>query len=107
MEGQLCYNFPSPNIPVSELIKEDWEQYLDETIFLLDIIKKLKALKFAETKNDKHLIKLIKYKMALERKEEDKKIKIEDFDNEINKIIEKCPEIIKVTWEQIFKELKI
>lgn len=107
MEGQLCYQFPNPDIPITEIINENLEQYLDETIFLLDIIKKLKALKFAEIKNDKKLIKIIKYKMTLEKKEEDKKIKIEDFDIEINKIIEKCPEIITISWNEIFNILGI
>ncbi len=105
MEGQLCYQFPSPNTPIPDIINENLEQYLDETIFLLDIIKKLKALKIAESVNNKELVKIIKNKMMLEKKEEDKKKKIEDFDIEINKIIEKCPKITKISWEEIFNIL--
>lgn len=107
MEGQLCYQFPNPDVLISNIINENLEEYLDDTIFLLDIIKKLKALKTAEDNNDKQLIKIIKNKMALEKKEEDKKIKIEDFDNEIKKITDKCPEIATISWDEIFKLLNI
>lgn len=107
MEGQLCYQFPQPNTKIQEITNENFEVYLDETIFLLDIIKKLKALKIAEDNNNKKFIKIIKYKLSLEKKEEDKKIKIEDFDKEINKIIEKCPEITQISWDEIFDILNV
>lgn len=106
MEGQLCYNFPAPEQQIADLIKENFDEYLDENIFKLDIIKKLKALKKAEEINNKRFIKIIKNKMSLEKKEENKEIKLDEMNKEIEKIRTKCPEVT-MSWNEIYNELRI
>jgi len=106
MEGQLCYNFPVPEEKIGALTKEEFSGYLDENIFKLDSIRKLKALKKAEEINDKRFIKIIKNKISLEKKEEERDIKLDEANKEIENIKMKCPEVI-MGWNNIYKELKI
>ncbi len=106
IEGQLCYNFPTPESSIVDLKEEDFGFYIDETIFELEYIKKLKAQKLAEGKKDKRLIKIIKNKIKLEKKKEEKIYQIDLYDNAINNIINKCPEI-EMSWQEIYKELKM
>ncbi len=106
MEGQLCYNFPVPEKKINLLFKEDFNSYLDNDIFSIDKIKKLKALKKAEDIKDKIFIRIIKNKLRLEKYEEDKIFHMENFDNKISLIEERCPDI-SMTWEKIYSKLKI
>lgn len=106
MEGQLCYNFPIPEQNVKDLIDQKFDEYLDENIFNLDRIKKLKALKKATEINDKRFIKIIKYKISLEKKEEERDIKLDEVNKEIENIITKCPDV-KMSWNDIYSELKV
>jgi len=94
MEGQLCYHFPVPEKNMGYLIKENLDEYLDENIFKLSKVKKLKALKKAEEINDKRFVVIIKNKIMLEKQQENREIKISDFDDKIRKIKEKYPEIV-------------
>lgn len=104
MEGQLCYNFPPPDRKIDNLLIETFEQYFDESIFSLDDIKKIKALKLAEDLGNKRLIKIIKNKISYEKKEKEKSIKINSINEQLEKIKEKNPEI-DLGWSVIYKEL--
>jgi hypothetical protein len=106
MEGQLCYNFPSPEKVISNIISENFEDYLDESIFSHIKIKKLKALKKAEDIEDKRFVRIIKNKIALEKKEENMKVAHDLFEIEVLNIKKKCPEI-DMEWDEIYKALKI
>lgn len=106
MEGQLCYNFPVPEDKLDNLMFENFNDYLDENIFKLDNIKKLRALRKAENNNNLFLTKIIKYKISLEKKEEDKEIKLEKAEEEIKKIKDKCPDV-SMSWEDIYQELDL
>lgn len=106
MEGQLCYHFPSPEDRIEYLIEQDFNEYLDDEIFNLDSIKKLKALKKAEDINDKRFIKIIKNKISIEKKKEDRDLHIDNMNISINKIEVKYPEV-NMSWDEIYNKLGI
>ncbi len=105
MEGQLCYNFPAPDKPLSDLKNEYFDHYLDNNIFNLDYIKKLKALNKAKISNNLRLKRIIKNKLSIERKLEDRDLNYEEETNKIKKIKEKIPEVETMSWNDIYKEL--
>lgn len=106
MEGQLCYNFPVPEQDIKDLTRENFNEYLDESIFKLDIIKKLQALKKAQDINNSRFIKIIKNKISLEKKEENRDIKLDEMNKEVENIKKRCPDV-SMSWDSIYKELKI
>lgn len=106
MEGQLCYNFPAPEEKINNLTHQDFNEYLNDNIFELDFIRKLKALKKAEDINNRRFIKIIKSKISLEKKIEDMEIKVDEINKEIEKIKEKCPSVV-ISWKEIYKELGV
>ena len=106
MEGQLCYNFSIPNIQLLNLENADFNDYIDNTLFDLLDVKKLKALHIAESINNQELIKLIKNKIKLDSIIEDKNFNIEVFNEKINNIKIKCKNI-DTSWEEIFTILHI
>jgi hypothetical protein len=106
MEGQLCYHFPSPEDKIEYLTKQDFNEYLDDKIFNLDSIKKLKALKKAEDINDKRFIKIIKNKISIEKKIEERDLHLDDMNIGINKIETKYPEV-NMSWDEIYTQLGV
>ena len=63
MEGQLCYDFPSPNNPLKNLLFLDFEPFLDLSIFENLQVKKFNLLKMAIEKGNKLIAKTIKNKL--------------------------------------------
>ena len=105
MEGQLCYDFPSPKKSFEEFLNEDLEVItkinLDEDLS----IKKLKLLKKAEILNDKQIKKIIKDKLRIEKIEEDLEFRKLTGENKIKEIIKKNKEVL-LTWDEIEKRIK-
>jgi hypothetical protein len=106
MEGQLCYNFPPPERNLAEIMELDFNEYLDESIFEIDMIKKLKALKKAEDTKNKRLINIIKNKIKIEKLEDTLELQTNTIYDQIENIQSKYPDII-TSWDDIYKELKI
>lgn len=107
MEGQLCYNFPIPEENLELLTQLNFKKYLDNKLFDIIEVKKIKALKIAEENNNKYLIDLIKNKIKLDKIKEEKNYNIELYDEKISKILLKNKELDKMTWNDIFNMLNI
>jgi hypothetical protein len=107
MEGQLCYNFPAPDKPIKDIIDINFDNYLDDSIFANEFIKKLKALNVAENNNNQRLKRIIKNKLSIEKKIEIRDINFNDINIQIDKIKNKCPEVDIMSWEDIYQELNI
>lgn len=106
MEGQLCYNFPAPDKQLNLLQNMKFDTYIDNSIFDILEVKKIKALKVATELNNKEYIKLITAKIKLDKIEEEKQFQIEQFDFQIQNIIEKYSNV-NVSWNTIFEKLNI
>lgn len=105
MEGQLCYDFPTPKKNFSEFIDEDLE-IISKINLNEDIsIKKLKLLKKAQSIENKELIRLIKNKLKIEKLIEDLDFHSLDINEKIKSIEEKIPEV-KMSWNDIEGLLK-
>lgn len=100
MEGQLCYDFPSPKIPLKKLSEINFEQFLDLSIFENAQIKKFTLLKLAIEKGNKTIAKTIKNKLTIERLETEKEMSNQSFEAEIAKIIAENSQVLK-PWEEI------
>lgn len=112
MEGQLCYDFPRPTIKISNLHNQDICQYADKNIFNFEIVKKyivLAKASLSQPKKGKATI-LKKYKTMINKKikleELDEKLIIsqQDFNNKIDNIRFKYPDVDK-SWDKIDKEI--
>lgn len=106
MEGQLCYNFPAPENEIGKLKEINFRNYLDNNIFEIDFVRKLKALKKAEDQNNENLIRTIKNKIKVEKLKENLDFQTNEIHEQILKIENKYPGI-KISWEEIFKQLGI
>jgi hypothetical protein len=102
MEGQLCYDFPSPNNPLSSLLNLNFDPFLDLSILENLQVKKFRLLKIALEKGNKKIAKTIKNKLILEELEEQKELDNQEYDRKIQKIIEKDIEVLK-PWQEIEK----
>jgi len=100
LEGQLCYDFPTPSTPLSGLLTLDFETFLDLSILEHLQVKKFRLLKIATEKNNKQMIKIIKDKIALDKLTEKKEIDIKNYDEKIQEIIAKNIMVLK-SWEEI------
>ncbi len=106
MEGQLCYHFPAPDKKLAELLTLDFNQYLDENIFKIEMVKKLKALKQAEDIENERLINIIKNKINTEKLTDNLKFQTKEIEKKINNIKSRYPEIEK-SWKDIYNEVGI
>jgi hypothetical protein len=112
MEGQLCYDFPRPTKSIENLKNEDISRYVNNDIFDFEIVKKYIVLAKASSNKPKKgkMAKLKKYvtiinkKIRVEELNEELIISQADFNNRINDIIVKYPEV-KKSWNEIDKEL--
>ena len=105
MEGQLCYDFPSPKKSFSDFVNEDLE-LISQINLNEDIsIKKLKLLKKAQDIENKKIIKLIKNKLKIEKLIEELDFFSNDIENKIKNIEDKVPDV-KMSWEEIEHLLK-
>ncbi len=100
MEGQLCYDFPSPKIPLRELSEINFEQFLDLSIFENTQIKKFTLLKLAIEKGNKIIATTIRNKLAIEQLETEKELNNQSFEAKIAKITAKNSHVLK-SWEEI------
>lgn len=100
MEGQLCYDFPSPKHPIEEIKNINFKNFLDLSIFENMEIKKFRLLKMSLEKNNKLVSKIIKDKIKLEKLQEEKDLSIKDFENKIGLIISKNNLVLK-SWIEI------
>lgn len=105
MEGQLCYDFPIPTKDFSQLISEDFGNYINEEMFDIDEVKRYKCLHIAEEIGNKGSIKKIKNKIALDEKISEFKFTEEEFKKQMNNIIAKSPDIESKTWDDILADL--
>lgn len=101
MEGQLCYDFPIPNKNFCLLKNENFESYINYSMFNIDDVKKYNALKRAEDKGDKAKIKEIKNKISLDNIKSEFNYLKANYEEKINKIISKSPNIDSKTWDEI------
>ena len=106
MEGQLCYNFPAPDKELKLLQTMKFNTYIDNSIFDILEVKKIKALKIATELNNKEYIKLITAKIKLDKIEEEKQFQIEQFDFQIQNIVEKYNNV-NISWNTIFENLNL
>lgn len=107
MEGQICYEFPLPQKQFSLLKNENFELYIDNSIFETEAVKKYKALKIATKINDKAKIKEINNKISLEKLENEFKIQKEQYEMKYNKLISKIPNLQSKTWDEILADLEL
>lgn len=107
MEGQLCYNFPVPNKLLKNLEQENFNLYLDESIFLLDYVKKLKALDTAIKTNNEIFKRIIEAKLKIEKLRINIEINNELWDKKIKSIQQKCSRSENISWDEIYKELNL
>lgn len=80
----------------------DFAIFLDVSILENVQVKKFRLLKIAIEKGDKDISNLIKNKLELEKLEEQRDLDIEEYNNKINKIIQKYKNVLK-SWEEIEK----
>lgn len=106
MEGQLCYNFPTPTKPFSNLTKENFLSEYNDKIFKNNVVFKYTILEMAKNKNNRELLKIAKNKLAIENKKEELKFQIDTYSEEIKKLINNCPSSEQLTWEELFNLLK-
>jgi hypothetical protein len=102
MEGQLCYDFPSPNNSFKTLLNLDFDPFLDLSILENLQVKKFRLLKIALEKGNKKIAKTIKNKLNLEKLEEQKEVDNEEYNRKIKEIIQKDNLVLK-PWEEIEK----
>lgn len=107
MEGQLCYNFPVPDKLLLNLEQENFDVYLDESIFLLEYVKKLRALDTATKTNNEKLKQIIKAKLKIEKLKTNIEINNELWNKQIKSIQQKYPETENISWDEIYKELNL
>jgi len=100
MEGQLCYDFPSPKNPLKNLLSLDFGPFLDLSIFENLQVKKFNLLKIAIEKGNKLIAKTIKNKLELEKIEEECEMNNQEYDLKKKKIIEKDSQVLK-SWKEI------
>ena len=100
MEGQLCYHFPTPTKPFSNLIYEDFLKDYNDEIYKNPIVLKYFVLNLAQVKN-KDLAKIIKKKLAIDNKKEEFEFQKLNHEAEISKIIKECPEAEARSWEEL------
>lgn len=106
MEGQLCYNFPPPERGLSEIQTLDLHQYLDESIFEIDMVRKLKALKRAEDTENGRFIYIIKNKIRIDKLKEKLELNTKEIEEQVGNIRLRYPEVA-MSWEDIYKELEL
>lgn len=100
MEGQLCYDFPTPKNSFIDFVNEDL-QILSLINFNEDIsIKKLKLLEKAKKLGKAQIKKIIINKIRIEKLEEDLGFYNENILEKIKLIEEKNPDV-KKSWEEI------
>lgn len=104
MEGQLCFDFPAPNKPFSELLNEDFLEYYDDQIFINPTVIKYSALNLAQ-KSDNKLAKIIKKKIRFEQLVEEFEYQKMTHEEIVSKLINDCPEIATLSWDEIHKQL--
>ena len=100
MEGQLCYDFPSPSNSFKTLLNLDFDPFLDLSILENLQVKKFRLLKIALEKGNKKIAKIIENKLKLEKLEEQKEMDIQEYNRKIQNIIQKDKTVLK-TWEEI------
>jgi len=100
MEGQLCYDFPSPKNPLKNLLSLDFGPFLDLSIFENLQVKKFNLLKMAIEKGNKLVAKTIKNKLELEKIEEEWEMNNQEYDLKKKKIIDKDSQVLK-SWKEI------
>ncbi len=107
MEGQLCYEFPHPDLALGNIINHNLIDLLDYSILNIEDVKKYKSLKIAEIRKDLKMIKLITNKIKIDKIIFEKNLQDQDFASKMQKIINKSPEVIKTEWSAIFALLEI
>jgi hypothetical protein len=100
MEGQLCYDFPSPKEKLDNLTRLNFKQVLDISILENTQVKKFRLLKMAIEKGNLEISKIIKAKMELEKLEELKRIDIQEYDKKIAVVYSKNQKIT-MTWSEL------
>ena len=105
MEGQLCYNFPVPTKPFSNLVCENFFKEYNDEIFNNPVVLKYTALNLAKAK-DKTLAKIIAKKLILDDKKEEFEFQKLTYESEIAKIIKDYPQVETLSWEDIYTILK-
>lgn len=105
MEGQLCYDFPTPQRTFQLLKNENFESYIDNNMFDTEEVKKYKALKIAEESKDKQKIKIVKNKIALDDLINEFKFQKDEFDKKMEKLTTSTPNIEFKTWDELLLEL--
>ena len=105
MEGQLCYHFPTPTKPFSNLIHEDFLNDYDDEIYNNPTVLKYSVLNIAQSTN-KDLAKIIKKKLSIDNKKEEFEFQKLTHEAEIAKIIKECPEVETMSWEELLTILR-
>lgn len=105
MEGQLCYDFPIPTKPFSNLKTEDFLRDYNSEIFNNETVLKYKVLKFTQDTN-KAMAKIVKKKLSLDNKIEEFEYQRLTHEQEVSQMISSCPEITTLSWEELYKKLK-
>ena len=105
MEGQLCYDFPIPQKEFSLLKNENFEKYIDYSMFEIEEVKKYKALKIVEELGDKTKKRDIKNKISLDEIENNFKYQKQEFLEKVDKLIIKSSDTIFKSWDDILKDL--
>lgn len=105
MEGQLCFDFPVPQKHFALLKNEDFESYIDYSMFEVEDVKKYRALKLAEQMGNKCKIKDVKNKISLDELLNEFKYRKEELDRKIEKLILMSPNIEFQTWDDILLDL--
>lgn len=104
MEWQICYNFPIPNSNLITLLNINLDNFTNYLVLENIWVKKFKLLRVAIEKDNKIWKKIIENKIKLDKLEEEKDINIDDFNDRINKIKNKTPEVT-MSWDNIEEEL--
>jgi len=105
MEGQLCYHFPTPTKPFSNLIHEDFLIEYNSEIYNHPIVIKYSLLNISQLTN-KAFTKIIKKKLDVDNKREEFEFQKMKHEVEIAKIIKECPEVETMSWEELSNLLK-
>ena len=105
MEGQLCYDFPTPSKKFSEIMLEDFSLYIDKNVFNSEDIIKYKCLAIARKKENKKMIYDIKNKISLDELQSEFEFQQNEFNKKVDKLIEKSPNIEFKKWNDILNEL--
>ncbi len=101
LEGQLCYNLPTPDKKLNELLTDNLNSYFDENFLNYSHIKKYRLLKIAKNSKNKKIIKIIENKMKIENLE----LELKNFQDEI-KVIEEIDKDVLKSWDEIEQILK-